>query len=199
MKTIIMDVGNVIQPITWEEGAKVLGAPVDDYKIAFRKDGKFDQYKIGELPFPQYADFVLQTLGIESSEVNIERFSESIKNLWGNPYPHVIDLIKRLNPSIEKAILSNSCTQLEERAKSYDRTDLSYVNLFEPHVYFSHRIGVAKPDRRAIEAVTKGLNVSLEDCLFVDDSEKNRVLAPNFFLYTTPEKLEKRLEPYLTR
>ena len=200
IKGIIFDVGNVIQPVDWNTAADILNVSPEKYKEAFMKDREdhFNLYEKGEIHSLPYAAFVLGNLGINASKENIETFSESSKYLWGAPNLELVKHIKSLNPELRKAILTNSYPELEDRAKSFNGTELGYLNLFQNQVYWSHHIEAKKPERKAYETATKGLGLVNEECLFIDDKEENVLAARKFGLEAIQYLNSKDLEEKLT-
>lgn len=79
-----------------------------------------------------------------------------------------LDLIAALKPSYRIGILSNADTTLEERI----RDGLGIYHLFDT-VVSSAVVGVAKPDHRVYRLAAERLGLPVEECLFIDDAERN--------------------------
>jgi HAD superfamily hydrolase (TIGR01509 family) len=195
MKAIIFDIGGVIQPLTWDKAAEMMGMSPQAYEKAFRNK-RYREYKTGKTSFDGFAEAFFNESGLEMSEESKGRFQASIKEVWGLPDPDMISLLRSIRPQIKKAILSNSCPELEDRARSLIGP-YSYIALFEPYVYFSHRIGAAKPDQLSVQTVLERLGARKEDCIFVDDMEKNMGLIPHFILFRDHLQLRESLREYL--
>ena|SRR3989338_1005018 len=199
MKGIIFDIGNVIQPVTWEDSARTLAVPKDKYKTAFMKDREcyFDFYERGELSSTAFARYVLSNLGIEATTENQDLFQESVRYLWGEPDLRLIHLIRNISPKVKKAILSNSCPELEERIRSFGGTERGYLHLFEPHVFLSHHIGTKKPEKRAYEIVVESLGLTPAECCFIDDKAENvesaKAIGLQVVLYENADQIEDLL------
>jgi hypothetical protein len=82
-KGIIFDIGNVIQPVTWEDAAAQLNQKPNDYKSAFMKDRKtcFDKYERNEMSTSEFACQILSNLGLNISEKNLARATDSVFQL----------------------------------------------------------------------------------------------------------------------
>lgn len=203
-KGIIFDVGSVIIKTNWKAAAKVIGVTKEDYCQAFFKNREeyLDSYEKGEKGIKNFGDFVVNNLSLNGSYCTINRFSRSIKAIWEKPDPEMIDLIARIKPQMKKAILSNSWPELEEKARELECTEDAFMRLFE-HVFFSHRIGARKPERKAYEIAVNGMGLDCSQCIFVDDRKENVKAAERLgitgIIYRNPKELEKILNPYLLK
>jgi putative hydrolase of the HAD superfamily len=89
---------------------------------------------------------------------------------WG-PIDENLALIRALRPPYRIAILSNADLTLEERMR---RTKL---DLLFDDIVCSAVVGMAKPDARIYALAARRLALPTQDCLFIDDSERNVVAA----------------------
>ena len=83
-----------------------------------------------------------------------------------------IDLIRRLRPPYRTAVLSNADHTLRARFES--ATGL--LDLFDDFVC-SADVGMAKPDQRIYALSAQRLGLSPEECVFIDDMDRNIVAA----------------------
>jgi hypothetical protein len=80
IKGIIFDIGNVIQPVTWDHAAAQLNQKPGDYKSAFMKDRKncFDKHERNEISTSEFACQMLSNLGLDINEKNLARARDSV-------------------------------------------------------------------------------------------------------------------------
>ena len=83
-----------------------------------------------------------------------------------------IQIIKGLKPQYKVSILSNADLNLEERIK--DGMDIHH--LFDD-IISSAVVGVAKPKHEIYELAAKRLELPVEECVFIDDAERNVTAA----------------------
>ncbi len=81
-------------------------------------------------------------------------------------------LIRALRPPYRIAILSNADITLEDRL----RDGLGIHRLFDT-VVSSAAVGMAKPDHRVYRLAAGRLGLPVDECLFIDDAERNVVAA----------------------
>ena len=79
-----------------------------------------------------------------------------------------VELIGRLRPPYRIALLSNADISLPERI----RDGLGIGHLFDT-VVCSAVEGIAKPEHRIYRLAAERLHLPVEECLFVDDAERN--------------------------
>jgi putative hydrolase of the HAD superfamily len=90
---------------------------------------------------------------------------------WGLIEPN-IELIRALRPPYRTAILSNADLSLEERM----RDGMNIHHLFDT-IVCSAVEGMAKPDPRIYQLAAERLGLPIEDCVFIDDLERNVAAA----------------------
>ncbi len=79
-----------------------------------------------------------------------------------------VELIRALRPPYRIAVLSNADTTLEERI----RDGMGIHDLFDT-VISSAVVGMAKPDHRIYRLAAERLGLPIQECLFVDDFDRN--------------------------
>jgi putative hydrolase of the HAD superfamily len=105
-------------------------------------------------------------------EISCEGFSDA---LWSGlaPNPPMIDLMAQLRAQgYRMALVTNNVREWESRWRALAPVD----DIFEL-VIDSAFVGVRKPDPEIYELALQGLGVAGEECLFVDDLERNCVAA----------------------
>ncbi|MDP2906638.1 MAG: HAD-IA family hydrolase [Nanoarchaeota archaeon] len=83
------------------------------------------------------------------------------------------------NKNIPAYLLSNSSYELVERPYKLFGLDNYFVRAF-----FSHKLGVAKPDKKFFVAAIKSIGVSPSEILFIDDKKSNINAAQDLGLQT---------------
>ena len=81
-------------------------------------------------------------------------------------------LLRALRPPYKAGILSNADISLEERM----RDGLGIYDLFDT-VISSAAVGMAKPDHEIYHMAAARLGVPAEECVFIDDLERNVIAA----------------------
>lgn len=84
---------------------------------------------------------------------------------------HVIEIARDVRSTLGLAILSNATLGLEEHLGG-----LGVAHLFNP-IINSARVGLRKPDPRIFAHAVRVLGVPAESILFVDDKERNTLVA----------------------
>ena len=79
-----------------------------------------------------------------------------------------IELIRALRPPYLISILSNADLTLEDRI----RNGLGIGELFDS-IVCSAIVGIAKPDHRIYRLAAERLSLPVEECVFIDDTERN--------------------------
>ena len=90
----------------------------------------------------------------------------------GRLIPENLSLIRALRPPYRLAVLSNADATLEERM----RDGLGILHLFDD-VISSAVVGMAKPDQAIYRLAAERLGLPVEECVFVDDAERNVTAA----------------------
>ena len=83
-----------------------------------------------------------------------------------------IQIIKGLKPQYKVSILSNADLNLEERIKD----GMGIHHLFDD-IISSAVVGVSKPKHEIYELAAKRLELPAEECVFIDDAERNVTAA----------------------
>ncbi|MCI3272647.1 HAD family hydrolase [Streptomyces cylindrosporus] len=108
----------------------------------------------------------------------------------------VVGLLRRARIRVPLVLVSNASLDLESDLDTLGLTDLA------DHVVNSARVGLAKPDPRIYRHAAELAGVSLDRCLFVDDSEENVEAAAALGMRTVHFReaadLGRALEPLFT-
>ena len=158
----------------------------------------FDLYETGKISTNEFLTKIIERADLEPTEELFSKFDKAIR-VFSNPDRRMLNLIKSLNSNVTLAILSNNWMALEETIRGLDGTKYEYLSLFGEHVYLSHRIGYKKPDKEAFQVVLDHIGIEPQNVLFVDDKERNTLIAEEMgmkgYIYTK-EKF-KEFEEYI--
>jgi putative hydrolase of the HAD superfamily len=96
-----------------------------------------------------------------------------LQSIWEPPEADraVVDLIRRIRPDVRVSLLSNATPGLETHLRR-----LGVADLFDP-IINSSRVGLRKPDPAVFRHALRVLQTAPEAVLFVDDKERNTVVA----------------------
>lgn len=179
IKNIIFDFGNVICDIDFNRTVdafsrlsnKPLSITVEDY-IHHPVFGGLEK---GDITTAQFRNEIRQLLHSNASD-------EAIDNAWAqvivNSDKQRIDMLKILKNDFRIFLLSN--TNEIHVATAFHRIgdcfEVDFENLFEK-VYFSHLIGMAKPNADIYNYVLKDAGILSSETLFIDDNKDNIIAA----------------------
>ncbi|MBI2084709.1 MAG: HAD family phosphatase [Candidatus Aenigmarchaeota archaeon] len=107
----------------------------------------------------------------------------------------VINIVKALKPYYKLALLSDVFPGRDAILKKYG------CYKFFPSVILSSKVRMQKPDKVIYRYTVKRLNAKANECLFIDDRERNiksaEKLGMRTILFKNAEQLEKELKQYL--
>lgn len=111
-----------------------------------------------------YKDFSREIASM--AKVSPEHFDKIIKSVVADNST-LQYIAEELKPQYKIGMLSNVADDWLQTLFSE-----SQRNLFD-EIALSYKIGAIKPDPRAYEAISNQLDVAAEECIFVDDQERN--------------------------
>ena len=174
-KNILFDLGGVILDINIQATLKrfyELGFPPEllQYPESMQTD-VFFKYQTGKLDTEQFRDEIRNATGVKMSD---EVFDEAWNAMLVGIPKERTDLLKVLSKRYKLYMLSNTS---EMHVKVFEKMYLdaageSMHNVFDK-IYYSHEIGLHKPDREAWEYVVKDAAIIPEETLFLDDTIYN--------------------------
>jgi len=114
----------------------------------------------GLMDYNDFIDEIGFMTGLPSTELRLRMNGSEPNEML---YEYIRDELK---PTYKIGMLSNSADNwLDEMFEPWQ------VALFD-EVVLSYKVGVAKPSPQIYEAVMNGLDVTAEECIFIDDSER---------------------------
>lgn len=175
ISTLIFDLGGVIYDIDIQKGIenfrKIGFTGADKYIGKFTHTGFFIQWEKGEISPEEFRNEI-RKLSINSlTDKQIDEAWCSI--MLGIPRER-IDLLKELRKKYRLLLLSNTnyihinISLPEELAKF----GLTMDDLFDK-CYYSYLMGAVKPNADIFEMMLMDAKLKPEECLFLDDGDKN--------------------------
>lgn len=176
IKNIIFDFGGVIINIDYHLTAKAfekLG--ITNFKNLFSQASQtnlFDDLEVGAISSSEFRNELRRI-------INLDITDEQLDNAWNAmllDYPkHRLDFLLDIRKHYRTFLLSNT-NQIHK--------DCYYASLLKDHgikgldglfekLYFSHEVGLRKPDPAIYQLVLDQNNLKPEETLFIDDSAQN--------------------------
>ncbi len=185
LDAIIFDLGGVIIDVDMESPYKFLldKSPRDDQELLLELKAIALNYEIGKIDNQQFINSFKNAIKIDYSD-------QEIKNIWnkmlGKVPSNLGELLYKINQEKQTFILSNTNPiHIEEVEKRFEQSIKNYSleGLFDK-IYYSHQIGLHKPDPQVFEYVIKENNLNPSKTLFIDDNFNNVCSAKNCGLQT---------------
>jgi len=192
VKAIIFDYGGVIS----KEGRfmDVMG----DYDKRFGIDkGKFldfilpywNKAKVGEIDSMIFWGKIGEYLKIDKDKIRKE---------WVDGFginEDVLNLCKELKSKYDLAILSNNIEDwIDEEIERYKLDEIFEI------IISSHAVKLKKPDRAIYELVLEMLELPAEECVFIDDKERNTKAADELgfktIVFDNFKNMKKKLKDF---
>lgn len=172
IKILIFDFGGVLYEIDQKK-------TISEFKFGSKKKELFDNFGIDVLSTSAFADF-------ETGKIDPGKFRELIKEeyhiscnndefnkAWNatliGKYNNIIDLLLPLSNHFTLHLLSNT-NKIHYDFFSNECRDL--FGLFSK-LFFSHEIGLRKPDIRIFNYIIDKLSINPATAIFFDDSSEN--------------------------
>ncbi len=169
IKAVIFDFGGVVIRDTHQEVKDYIADNLGLKRSVVEEiiEMTLPLYRTGRLSTEQYWKIFSQLAGIS--------FPRDYKHLWRGGYESedkqnlpLLDLVQRLrNNGYITPVLSNTILPHAD----FNRSSHNY-DLFEP-VILSFEVGMAKPDKRIYELMLDRINMSADECVFIDNTKEN--------------------------
>ena len=178
IKCILLDIGDVLLHVDWDQFSRHLGFSNSDVITKIRESKTFDSYERGQIAPTDFFKYIKTEFTPEHSVNDIAKAWDSI--ILGE-IPGVGDLIQKYASALNSAVNVNSVrpsilfyaltnaspTHIELEAKKY-----SMFKDFKK-ILTSYELGFRKPDPEIYLAALKEMNCRPEEVLFVDDLPEN--------------------------
>ena len=160
--------------LLYAELAKTSGMKETEIKPVFSKH--WQQLKTGAMTDPEFWDRMKDELGL--TEDDVIRLSAFILKVL-TARRDATEAIKKLSLQYSLYLLSNSC---------YGWSEVSFDNNgFRPffkETFWSHRLGLAKPDKKIYLYALEHMPFTPDEILFVDDTLESVTIAKKFGMST---------------
>jgi len=194
IKAIIFDYGEVFDYIEsrisncMETYAKKYGKDPEVLTNTFWENWR--KARVNEIPSQKLWDALAKYL-----ETTPEIIRKEIIDFIGFR-PEMIEIAKKLKKNYKLALLSNQIEDwLGEKIKEHQLDQIFDV------IVPSYKAKVAKPDIEIFKSVLQQLNMKPEECLYIDDKEKNippaKELGMKTILFKNIEQMKKELQELL--
>ncbi len=169
IRAVVFDYGGVLTLGKYTESLlRVLGKKqgIEASEENYRKfDDLIVEFDFGEMKPQDFVDRVNKAFGTTLSLAEMKEIVRQARNL----NPKVIELVKQAGKKYRVLMLSDNDPINVEILKA-EKQDL--MQLFEK-TYFSCDLKMRKPDKRIFEYLLKDSGLKAEECIFIDDKEKN--------------------------
>jgi putative hydrolase of the HAD superfamily len=176
VKNVIFDLGGVILGLdvnqTYQQFAALSGKTVDQLKAKAASVTFFEDFERGLISDTAFRDQLRLFLGVDLSD-------QQIDNGWNAMLLDLsvarLDLLKKVGLNFRIFLLSNTNSIHLQAFNDIVRAtigDQLFGNYFEKD-YYSHLLGMRKPDREIFQYVLHQNGLKAEETLFLDDSVLN--------------------------
>lgn len=199
IKAIIFDLGRVILDFDWmiacDNLSKYAGISGKEIKKIVFDGGLEFELERGECTPEEFHERVVDATGADVSY-------EDFVRLWGeifSPNPPVMEIVRKLKGKYRLLLLSDT-NDIHFR---YGVSTFKEPMMMDGFV-LSHKVGVLKPDSKLYMEAVKAAGCRPEECVYIDDLERNveaaAELGINTILYTIGKTdLRKELEKFGVR
>ena len=180
IKNIIFDLGGVILNINFQKAAesfKELG--LEDFAGLYSKATQSKLFDRLEKGLIKPDDFHAEMRELSGINMTAEQIDKAWNSLILDFPPARLQLLSDLAKNYRLILLSNT-NIIHADFYNQDLRDNHNIDGLESifdSVYYSHKIGLRKPDAEAFEYVLKKENIKGEESLFIDDALPNILTA----------------------
>lgn len=166
MKNIIFDLGGVILNLDYQETVRAFKKKIPDLDDStfYGKEHQLDFFSLYEIGKITTNDFLNRFNSHYQSQFSLEEFKKAWNAMLFDIPESRLNLIKSLKS--KRLFLLSNINEIHEEA-------VGDLTPYFERVYFSHRIGLRKPNPEIFKLVLKENNLDIHDTLFIDDSEQH--------------------------
>jgi putative hydrolase of the HAD superfamily len=188
VRHIIFDLGGVILNLDYSatiKAFKELG--IEDIEARFsqlNQSSFFDDWETGRIDRDAFIN------GLREASVNPKVTDEQLCNAWNAmmlDFPlRRLQILQQLRNQFDLFLLSNTNEIHEAGFNEILRRDhgLNSLGHFFDRVYYSHRVGMRKPDQEIFRFVLEQNGLKAEHTLFIDDNAQNIAAANGLGIQT---------------
>jgi len=200
IRNIIFDFGGIFIDIHYHKTREAfIAAGVEDIDAYYQQsyvNPLFAQLETGKISPDAFYDGLREQTGLTLS-------NETIRNAWnamlGDFRMSAIASLQQFRERYNVYLLSNT-NQIHWEEFSQDYTAQTGGGIFDDeflHAYYSHDLGLRKPDAICYEQVLQNHGMAASETLFVDDTPKNIIGAQQCGIQTFELKPGLKLEEAL--
>lgn len=177
--TIIFDFGGVIINLDLPlciRNLKAIGASdTEKYLSNFGQSGFFLQWEKGEINIENFRDEIRK---LSQKEISDKEIDDAWCSFLQDIPEERIKLLEKLKGKYRLLLLSNSNPLHIDvsAANEFGRYGYKLDDIFDK-CYISYELGLTKPDPAIFKHILDDLSLNPEECLFLDDGEKNIRIA----------------------
>ncbi len=198
VKNLIFDCGGVVFGVDYNKSLQA-------FKQLSSKPQLFENIKVidfkhiasdfetGKQTIDEFYNYIRNTYFLEATNVQIQ---EAWNEMLLGYIPESVDLVKKLNKYFKTALFTNTNELHFQEFAPICKNLLETFNF----CYYSHKIGLKKPNLDSFEYVLRNSNFKAEETIFIDDSIENVEAASKLGiipLHYTKEWNFNKLEKYL--
>jgi FMN phosphatase YigB (HAD superfamily) len=198
IKNIIFDYGNVIYNIDFslaQQAWTALGIKnVESFFGHGQQSALFDAFDKGEITAAQFRDQIRLIAG--NDKLTDEQIDAAWNSMLLGIQPGTHELLLKLKDRYRTFLLSNINAIHYDHIMGYLKREFDFdgnSHLFEK-VYYSHFMGMRKPNANIFEFVLNDSRLNPAETLFIDDSPQHLATAQKLgiqpFLMKAPDTLE---------
>lgn len=187
IKNIILDYGNVIFDIDHQltiKAFKELGLNNDDAFFGhLQQNPLFDLFEMGKITAQEFRE---QIRTISLKQYSDEEIDKAWNTLLIGIRPGYLDFLLELKSKYQTFLLSNNNEIHYQAILVYlkEKHQVNDMSSFFEKDYYSHLMGMRKPNSDIFEFVINNHQLKVDETLFIDDSPQHIVTAKKLGLHT---------------
>ncbi len=191
VKIIIFDVQDVLVT-DWRDVFDLLDADIKPGVIAEFFDDHNNLRKEMQYGRLTEEEFWKQFIHFTGSDVTVDYLKNAVRKAL-QTFPEVVDIVNALKSNYKLVILSNHTKEWVE----YLVAKYKFNDIFDD-MFWSFQNGIKKPSAEAYTQITDKFKIKPEECIFIDDKERNiegaKKIGMKTIFYKNPEDMREQLK-----
>lgn len=200
-KNLIFDLGGVLINLspqrTYEAFSRLSGKTIEDVERMAKGEKEFLYYEMGQISDVDFRNFLRARLSVEAND---EKIDEAWNAMLLDLPVQRLETLQQLKNNYRTFVLSNT-NAIHVKAFSKTVEEVSggkSLSDFVHRVYYSHDMGLRKPDRIIYDRVVQENSLAPSQTLFLDDTVHNldgaSLAGLQTFHVTNADELFKELD-----
>ena len=169
IKSVIFDLGGVLVHVDLNRSIDIFKNRLKDHSAAqitdyLQNSDLVESYQKGELSSHRFFSNIRNHLNVAFS---YSQFCDIWQDIF-SPNESMIRFLEKIGEQYQLILLSNT----NELHIKYLTKTYSFFHLFQ-HRFYSHQMGLLKPDPLIYESTLKQTGACAEECVFIDDTWSN--------------------------